>query len=73
LDGNKKVGGIAVARDLWTTEFNYLSGMKKNPVDPKPVFNLLEGALTDDMDNRVIFVKGNVFLSSFARVFAFGR
>lgn len=36
----------------------YLSAMKKSPVDPRPIFNLLEGALTDDIDNRVIFMKG---------------
>lgn len=37
---------------------DYLSAMEKSPVDPKPIFELLSGALTDDIDNRDIFMKG---------------
>ena len=37
---------------------DYLSAMKASPVDSKPIFNLLNGALTDDIDNRDIFMKG---------------
>lgn len=37
---------------------DYLSAMKVSPVDSKPIFNLLNGALTDDIDNRDIFMKG---------------
>lgn len=37
---------------------DYLSAMKASPVDFKPIFNLLNGALTDDIDNRDIFMKG---------------
>ena len=37
---------------------NYLLAMKVSPVDSKPIFNLLNGALTDGIDNRDIFMKG---------------
>ena len=37
---------------------DYLSAMKASPVDSKPIFNLLNSALTDDIDNRDIFMKG---------------
>lgn len=36
----------------------YLSAMKKSPVNPKPLFELLDKALTNDIDNREIFMKG---------------
>ena len=37
---------------------DYLSAMKASPVDSKPIFDLLNGALSDDIDNRDIFMKG---------------
>ncbi len=37
---------------------DYLSAMKASPVDSKPIYNLLNGALTGDIDNRDIFMKG---------------
>lgn len=37
---------------------DYLLAMKKSPVDRKPIFDLLDGALTNDIDNREIFMKG---------------
>ena len=37
---------------------DYLSAMKASPIDSKPIFDLLNGALTDDIDNRDIFMKG---------------
>ncbi len=37
---------------------DYLSAMKESPVDSKHVFELLKGALTDDINNRDIFMKG---------------
>ena len=36
----------------------YLSAMKNSPADPKSIFDLLYGALTVDIDNRDIFMKG---------------
>ena len=36
----------------------YMNAMKESPIDPKPIFNLLNNALTDDVDNREIFMKG---------------
>ena len=36
----------------------YLSAMKRSPIDPKPLFDLLKGALTEDIDNRDVFMKG---------------
>ena len=39
-------------------KYDYLSAMKASPFDSKPIFNLLSGALTDDIDNRDIFMKG---------------
>ena len=32
--------------------------MKKSPVNPKPIYYLLKEALTDDINNRIIFMKG---------------
>lgn len=37
---------------------DYLSAMKKSPVNSKPIYNLLKEALTDDINNRDIFMKG---------------
>ena len=37
---------------------DYLSAMKASPVDSEPIFNLLNSALTGDIDNRDIFMKG---------------
>ena len=37
---------------------DYLSAMKASPAESKPIFNLLKRALTDDIDNRDIFMKG---------------
>lgn len=36
----------------------YLSAMKESPNDPTSIFNLLKDALTDDINNRNIFMKG---------------
>ena len=36
----------------------YLCAMKESPVNPKPIFNLLNNALTNDINNREIFMKG---------------
>lgn len=37
---------------------DYLSAMKDSPVNPKPIFDLLNRALTNDINNREIFMKG---------------
>ena len=37
---------------------DYLSAMKESPVNPKTIFDLLNGALTDEVNNREIFMKG---------------
>ena len=37
---------------------DYLSAMKASPVDSKPIFNLLNSALIEDINNRDIFMKG---------------
>ena len=37
---------------------DYLSAMKASPVDSKPIFDLLNSALTGDIDNHDIFMKG---------------
>ncbi|MCH3976364.1 MAG: Fic family protein [Bacilli bacterium] len=37
---------------------DYLSAMKESPVNPKPIFDLLNNALTDDINNREIFMSG---------------
>ena len=37
---------------------DYLSAMKESPVDSKPIFDLLNSALTGDIDNHDIFMKG---------------
>ena len=36
----------------------YLSAMKASPVNPKPIFSLLKEALTNDINNRDIFMNG---------------
>ena len=36
----------------------YLSAMKVSPVNPKPIFSILKEALTNDINNRDIFMKG---------------
>ena len=37
---------------------DYLNAMKESPLNGKPLFNLLKNALTEDIDNREIFMKG---------------
>ena len=37
---------------------DYLNAMKQSPVNSKPIFDLLNNALTDDINNREIFMKG---------------
>lgn len=37
---------------------DYLKAMRESPVDPKPIFDLLKNALTDDIDSRELFMKG---------------
>lgn len=37
---------------------DYLSAMRESPVNPKPIFELLYSALSDDINNRDIFMKG---------------
>ena len=37
---------------------DYLSAMKKSPINPKPIFELLNNALTEDISNREIFMTG---------------
>ena len=37
---------------------DYLSAMKDSPIDSKPLTKLLKEALTADIDNREIFMKG---------------
>ena len=37
---------------------NYLDAMIVSPVDPKPIYQLLLNALTDDINNRELFLKG---------------
>lgn len=37
---------------------DYLSAMKESPVNSKPIFDLLNNALIDDINNREIFMKG---------------
>ena len=36
----------------------YLSAMQESPVDSTDIFNLIKNALTEDIDNREIFMKG---------------
>lgn len=36
----------------------YLSAMQKSPVDSSEIFALISGALTDEIDNREMFMKG---------------
>ena len=37
---------------------DYLSAMKESPINPKPIFDLLEKALTNDINNRELFMRG---------------
>ena len=37
---------------------DYLSAMTESPVNSKPIFDLLKNALTEDINNREIFMKG---------------
>ena len=37
---------------------NYLDAMIVSPADPKPIYQLLHNALTDDINNRELFLKG---------------
>ena len=37
---------------------DYLSAMQESPINPKPIFELLSNALTEDISNREIFMKG---------------
>ena len=37
---------------------DYLSAMQESPINSKPIFELLNKALTDDINNREIFIKG---------------
>ena len=37
---------------------DYLKAMKKSPIDSKPIYNLLKNALTNDIENRELFIKG---------------
>ena len=36
----------------------YLKAMQKSPVDSTDIYELIKGALTSDIDNREIFMKG---------------
>lgn len=36
----------------------YLEAMQKSPVDPTDIYELIKSALTSDIDNREIFMKG---------------
>lgn len=37
---------------------DYLKAMKRSPIDSKPIYNLLKNVLTDDVENRELFLKG---------------
>lgn len=37
---------------------DYMSAMRESPVNPVPIFSLLEGALTDKINDREVFMKG---------------
>ncbi len=37
---------------------SYLNAMQKSPVDASDIFNLIESALTDQIDDRELFMKG---------------
>ena len=37
---------------------DYLEAMVASPIDPNPIFKLLDKALTDDINNRELFLKG---------------
>lgn len=37
---------------------DYLTAMKESPLNSKPIFDLLSNALTNDIDDREIFMKG---------------
>ena len=36
----------------------YLAAMEKSPVDSRDIYELIKGALTDDINNREVFMKG---------------
>ena len=36
----------------------YLTAMQESPVDSSHIYELIKGALTDDINNREIFMKG---------------
>ena len=36
----------------------YLDAMKKSPTNSRPIFNLLYKALTDNINDREVFMKG---------------
>ena len=36
----------------------YLDAMRKSPVDASDIFRLIEGALTDQINDRELFMKG---------------
>ena len=37
---------------------DYLYAMRESPINPKPIFDLLNGALTDNINSRELFMKG---------------
>ena len=37
---------------------DYLNAMRESTVNPNPIFDLLNRALTDDINNRELFMKG---------------
>lgn len=37
---------------------DYLNAMRESPINPKPIFDLLNGALTDNINSRELFMKG---------------
>ena len=39
-------------------KYAYLTAMRKSPVDAADIFELIRGALTDEIDNREMFMKG---------------
>ena len=39
-------------------KYAYLNAMRKSPVDSTDILELIQGALTDEIDNREIFMKG---------------
>lgn len=47
-------------RGLWSKidKYEYLTAMRKSPVDSADILSLIHGALTDEIDNREMFMKG---------------